>query len=55
MIAKIVASMRASLDEANLYRDGGYVARFGMIERMSDVLVTVRNPCLEVTAAASTG
>jgi hypothetical protein len=42
-----------TLDEAQLYREADEVARFGVTERTSDALVTVRNPCLEVTALVS--
>jgi hypothetical protein len=42
-----------ALDEANLYREGGEVIRFGATERTGDALVTVRNPCLEATGLVS--
>ncbi len=42
------------LDEGALYREGGKVERFGATERSTDALVTVRNPCLELTARVST-
>lgn len=42
-----------TLDEASFYARGGNVLRFGVVERASDALVTVRNPCLEVTALVS--
>jgi len=41
------------LAEEHLYRDGSQVVRYGVTERPSDALVTVRNPCLEATALVS--
>jgi len=42
-----------ALDENELYRETGHVLRFGTTERTTDALVTVRNPCLEVTGLVS--
>jgi len=42
-----------TLDETNLYREGGDLVRFGATERTGDALVTVRNPCLEATVLVS--
>jgi hypothetical protein len=42
-----------TLDEAHLYRAAGNVVRFGSTPKDAGALVTVRNPCLEVTALAS--
>lgn len=40
-------------DESGLYRDGSGPLRFASTPKGDDALVTVRNPCLEVTALVS--
>jgi hypothetical protein len=42
-----------TLDESDLYHDGGHLVSFGSTPKGSDALITVRNPCLEVTALVS--